>query len=91
MTMEEIMAKVFVNASGLKSLPSAPLMAKTGRKPTTVVATAVSTASGSIEPMSALARRWNIMTMTTSSVTRISWTRASLRVPRVSWISPVRS
>ena len=41
---EAIRAKVLVKASGLKSLPSGPVMAKTGRKPMTVVAMAVSTA-----------------------------------------------
>ena len=159
MTTEEIRAKVLVIASGRNILPSAPIMKKTGRKPTTVVATAVSTAeptslaarwttsnlgasggailrwrrmfsqmtipmstivpmamampdratmlastpksfiatkhistaNGSIAPISTLERRWIIMTMTTTSVTSISWTRASLSVPSVSRISPVRS
>ncbi len=37
-------ANVFVKARGLKSLPSAPVIVKTGRKLTMVVETAVSTA-----------------------------------------------
>ena len=37
-------AKVLVNASGVKSFPSAPLIVNTGKKLTTVVATEVSTA-----------------------------------------------
>ncbi len=37
-------ANVLVNASGRKSLPSAPVIVKTGRKLTMVVATAVTTA-----------------------------------------------
>ena len=44
MTTEASRAKVFVNARGLNSFPSAPVMVNTGRKLTTVVATAVSTA-----------------------------------------------
>jgi hypothetical protein len=43
-TTEAISAKVLVNARGLKSLPSAPVIVKTGRKLTTVVETAVNTA-----------------------------------------------
>ncbi len=50
---EAISAKVFVNARGLKSLPSGPVIVKTGRKPTTVVATAVRTA-----PATSLEARW---------------------------------
>ncbi len=41
---EAIRAKVLVKAKGLKSLPSAPIIVKTGRKLTTVVDTAVRTA-----------------------------------------------
>jgi hypothetical protein len=41
---EAIRAKVLVNASGLKSFPSAASMVNTGKKLTTVVDTAVSTA-----------------------------------------------
>ena len=44
MTIDASNAKLLVKAKGLKSLPSAPIMVKTGRKLTTVVATAVSTA-----------------------------------------------
>ena len=44
MAIEAMRAKVLVYARGLKSLPSAPIMVNTGRKLTTVVATAVSTA-----------------------------------------------
>jgi len=44
-TMTDAMrANVFVNASGLKRLPKSPVKKNTGRKPTMVVATAVSTA-----------------------------------------------
>ena len=39
-----IKAKVFVKASGLKSLPSAPRIKKMGKKLITVVSTAVNTA-----------------------------------------------
>ncbi len=42
--IEAINANVFVNANGLKSFPSGPVIVKTGKKPTTVVATAVRTA-----------------------------------------------
>lgn len=41
---EAIRAKVLVNARGLKSLPSAPVIVKTGKKLTMVVETAVRTA-----------------------------------------------
>ena len=41
---EAINAYVFVNANGRKSFPSAPIIVNTGRKLTTVVATAVTTA-----------------------------------------------
>ncbi len=43
-TIEAINANVLVNASGLNSFPSAPIIVKTGKKLTTVVATAVITA-----------------------------------------------
>ena len=43
--IEAVSAKVLVNASGLNSLPSGPVIANTGRKLMTVVATPVSTAS----------------------------------------------
>ena len=42
--MAEINAKVFVKARGLNSFPSGPSIANTGRKPITVVDTAVKTA-----------------------------------------------
>ena len=42
--MEATNANVFVKANGRKSFPSAPVIVNTGRKPTTVVATAVSIA-----------------------------------------------
>ena len=41
---DAINAKVFVKAKGLKSFPSGPVIVNTGRKPTTVVETAVRTA-----------------------------------------------
>jgi len=41
---DAIRANVLVKASGLNSFPSAPVIVKTGRKLTTVVATAVATA-----------------------------------------------
>ena len=44
MMIDAINAKVLVYASGLNSLPSAASIVKTGKKLTTVVATAVSTA-----------------------------------------------
>ena len=43
-TIEAIRAKVLVNANGLNSLPSAATIVNTGKKLTTVVATAVITA-----------------------------------------------
>ncbi len=43
-TIDAMSAKVLVYARGLKSLPSAAVIVNTGRNPTTVVATAVSTA-----------------------------------------------
>ena len=49
---EDMSANVFVKASGLKSLPSAPVIVNTGRKLITVVDTAVRTA----EPTSLVAR-----------------------------------
>ena len=51
--MDATRANVLVYASGLKSLPSAPIMANTGKKLTTVVSTAVKTA-----PPTSLAARW---------------------------------
>ncbi len=44
MIIDDIRAKVFVNASGLKSFPSAASIVNIGRKLTTVVETAVRTA-----------------------------------------------
>ena len=44
MITEAIIANVFVNAKGLKSFPSAAVIVNTGKKPTTVVATAVTIA-----------------------------------------------
>jgi hypothetical protein len=52
MSTELIRTKVLVKASGLNSLPSMPVMTKTGRKLITVVAMAVSTA----DPTSVVAR-----------------------------------
>ena len=57
-TIEAINAKVLVNASGLKSLPSGPSIAKTGRKLTMVVATAVSTAPPTSRVASKM--RWSV-------------------------------
>ena len=42
--IEAIRANVLVNASGLNSLPSGPVIVKTGKKPTIVVETDVKTA-----------------------------------------------
>ncbi|MBA7593000.1 hypothetical protein ES708_35206 [subsurface metagenome] len=48
----DIIAKDFVKASGLKSLPSAACIANTGKKLTTVVANAVTTAEAtSVAPL----------------------------------------
>ncbi len=156
---DAIRAKVLVKASGLKSLPSGPIMAKTGKKLTTVVATAVrtalptsldarkinsrrfssgpassrcfrifsqitmpistmvpmamaiperatmlastpksfmamkhiSTASGKSPEMRMELRRCATIKSTTMMVTRISSNNAAFNVPRVSWMSCVRS
>ena len=51
----------------------------------------ISTARGSSPEMSAALRKWATITRMTATVTRISSSRALSRVPRVSWMSPVRS
>ncbi len=51
----------------------------------------ISTATGSNPDIRMEARRLNTITTITRMVTKISRVRASLRVPRVSWISSVRS
>ncbi len=51
----------------------------------------IRTASGSVRLMTSAVRRCHTMRITTSRVTSNCWDKASPRVPRVSWIRPVRS